>query len=495
LGLVRNDLCLVTASIATDHEVDAASKRWRALWRTHFYAGVFAFPFLVLMAITGLAILYTQPLQDALQGDIRRVESVRQPVSLDQQLTAVTDTYPDGKVTSVNVPRNATTATSFGLEDGTEVFVDPGTASVLGTTKSGGGFIGLTNRLHGDLNNSAIKVSLPAVSATFDNGPVWRKYVLGDALLEIMAGWTLVLVASGVYLWWPRRSRVNDKRSRRNKLVPRLAKTGRARWRDLHAIPGLALSVILGFFVVSGMPWSGYWGSNFTATANEISPNKWVDAPNSATPKLGDLDRFGNQINWNTGNAAIPLTVTPIDPKQARPLNLDSIKRIAQQEGMLPGYSMSFPEKADGTVTLSNSWPRKTGEARNVYLDRYTGKKIDSMTANGYGSVSRATDTLVSTHMGTQLGLISRIVMTLGCLLVIWSSISALVMFAKRRRPGTAGLPRRPRDISMANRLIAIACVLGIAYPLWGVSAAIVVGIDRFLIRRTPRLRVAFGQR
>jgi uncharacterized iron-regulated membrane protein len=456
---------------------------------------VFAFPFLVMMALTGLVILYTQPLQDAVQGNIRSVEAVKLPQSLDVQLAAVSDTYPEGKVTSVKVPRNATTATSFGLEDGTEVFVDPESAKVLGTTKSGGGFIGLANRFHGDLNNSAVKVSLPTVSAVFDKGPIFRPYVVGDALLEIMAGWTLVLVASGVYLWWPRRSRVNDQRSRRNKLVPRVAKTGRARWRDLHAIPGLALSLILGFFVVSGMPWSGYWGSNFTATANKISPNKWVDAPNSATPKLGDLDRFGNQINWNTGNAVIPLTVTPSNSTQARALTLDSLARLAKQEGMLPGYSMSFPEKANGTITLSNSWPRKTGEARNVYLDRYTGNTIDSMTANGYGTVSRATDTLVSTHMGTQLGLLSRIIMTLGCLLVIWSSISALVMFTKRRRPGTVGIPRRPQDIKMANRLIAITCALGIAYPLWGVTAALVLLADKFLIRRTPRLRIAFGQR
>ena len=42
--------------------------------------------------------------------------------------------------------------------------------------------------------------------------------------------------------------------------------------------------------------------------------------------------------------------------------------------------------------------------------------------------------------MGTQFGLFTRILMTLLCVLAIWSVISALVMFWKRRRPGTAGL-------------------------------------------------------
>lgn len=103
-------------------------------------------------------------------------------------------------------------------------------------------------------------------------------------------------------------------------------------------------------------------------------------------------------------------------------------------------------------------------------------------------------DTLVSVHMGTQLGLFSRIVMTLLCVLSIWSVISASVMFWKRRRPGTLGLPRRPVDLRLAARLRWSALAFGIVFPLWGVTALAVLGFDRFVIRRTG-LRTLFGQR
>jgi hypothetical protein len=54
---------------------DRTSRRWRSIWRIHFYAGMFSMPFIVLMAVTGLVILYTQPIQDLTEGDMRSVEA------------------------------------------------------------------------------------------------------------------------------------------------------------------------------------------------------------------------------------------------------------------------------------------------------------------------------------------------------------------------------------------------------------------------------------
>jgi uncharacterized iron-regulated membrane protein len=35
--------------------------------------------------------------------------------------------------------------------------------------------------------------------------------------------------------------------------------------------------------------------------------------------------------------------------------------------------------------------------------------------------------------------------------------------------------------------------VVALIYPLWGLSALIVIALDRFVIRRIPRLRNTFG--
>lgn len=492
------------APTSEDREVEHASRRWRTLWRTHFYAGIFSAPILVMFALTGLVILYTQPIQDLTQGNLRTVTAAGEWKSFDAQGRAVAKDDPDAEVTSVVVPRNATTATEFGLDNGQSAFVNPYTLKVLGTTDPGGGVVGLANRLHGTLNNESITLQLPALAGIIGSGPIMQEFVLGDVLLEIFACWALVLVVSGLYLWWPRRSRVKGGRAGKALLVPRVGKKGRARWRDLHAIPGMLAAAGTVFILVTGMFWSSYWGTNFAAVADKITPNHWIDPPNSSIAKLGDLDRLKNKINWNTAAAPIPNSdPNGIDPTSLpAQVSLDTVVAAAKQEGMRPGYSISYPENitegedpAFGSFTLANSWPRKTSEAKSVYVDQFTGQTIASMDMDGNGGVSIASDTLVSTHMGTQLGIFSRILMTIVCIMVIWSVGSAIVMYTKRRRTRTLGLPRRPRDLRLANGLIALMVVVAIVYPLWGLTALAVLLTDKYVVRRIGRLRLLFGQR
>jgi uncharacterized iron-regulated membrane protein len=488
---------ILPSAIDPRARADAASRRWRTVWRIHFYAGIFSAPFLVMLALTGLVILYTQPINDALQRDRRVVSAASTaPVSLGGQRDAVMVAYPDHRVTSVVVPRNSTTSTSFGLDDGREVFVNPYTGIVLGDNDPGRGLVALANRLHGSLNNEQITVPIPHLAGVFGDEPFWKDAPLGDVVLEVFATWGLVLASSGIYLWWPRKRDAN-----KALFLPRLRKKGRARWRDLHAVPGFALSFILAFFVISGMPWSSSWGGNFSWLANEVTPNAPIDAPSSGDVTLGDLDRLGNKITWNTAATVVPDSQIP--PALVAQVSLDVLAAAAADESMKPGYSISFPEDSldeagnaiYGAFTLSNSWPRKTGESRTVFVDQFTGNTLAVMKADGNGAVAYATDTLVSTHMGTQLGVVSRIVMTAGCVLVIWSVISATVMYNKRRRPGSVGLPRRPADLKLANRLLLIAVILAVVYPLWGLTALAVLAVDRFVIQRTSPLRRLFGQR
>jgi uncharacterized iron-regulated membrane protein len=169
---------------------------------------------------------------------------------------------------------------------------------------------------------------------------------------------------------------------------------------------------------------------------------------------------------------------------------------------MKPGYTISFAGNSEdeagnpvyGTFALYNSWPRRTSEARDVFIDQFSGEKLAEQNVYGSGAIQVGMDTLVSTHMGTQLGLFSRIMMTALCVLSIWSVISGFVMFWKRRRPGTAGLPRRPLNLRFTKPLMAAFVVFCIVFPQWAVTALAILALDRFVIRRTPRLRATFGQ-
>ena len=514
---------------ATGLRDDAASRRWRTVWRTHFYAGVVAAPILLLLAITGLVILYTQPITDFARGDITLRTTTGTSQSLSKQAEAVRTAFPDLAVVAMTTPVDQDHATAFGLSNGRDAYVDPGSLEVLGTRNPAGGVVGLANRLHGFLNNDAVEVSLPTLSGLVGEGPLLGKFSAGDALLEVFGGWALILACSGVYLWWPR-----QRDSGKALFLPRLRKKGRARWRDLHAVPGFLLSFVLVFFIVTGMPWSGYWGGNWAYLAGKITPPVEVTQPVSAIARLGDVDRLGNKLNWPLQDDPIPASAggsggsnsssnagsasddepghvghldepAPIAGGEltAAQVSLDVVAAAAADEGMQPGYIVIFPEDdmtdaaapVFGSFALTNPWPSKTQQSLTVYVDQFRGTTLGRTTADDWGGVSKGTDYLVSTHMGTQFGVVNRIVMTFGCVGVTWSIISATVMYTKRRRAGSLGLPRRPADIRLAHRLGLIALVIGIVYPLWGLTALVVMTFDRFVIRRAPRLRVAFGQR
>ncbi len=498
----------------TDPDADKASRRWRAVWRTHFYAGILSMPILLMLAITGLVIMYTQPINDTVDRGIRTVSVGKSVTTYDKQAAAALRRFPKETIVSVVTPSKPTHATAFGLSNGRDVFVDPYTAEVLGDADPDGGVVGLANRLHGTLNNETVTVPVPTAAGVFGPDPFFADIALGDVVVEIFACWGLILAASGVYLWWPRKRHTG-----KALFLPRLRKKGRARWRDLHAVPGFLLSFLLAFFVMTGLPWSGVWGSSFSFAAEKITPGSYPDQPGSTVAKLGDIDRFGNKINWALQGAPVPASPSPDDGPhdghgtdgssgtgtekgtEAAALSIDGVVKAGQAEGLRPGFAIAMPEDVTengktlyGSYAASNPWPSRSQHARSVYFDQFSGETIGEQKLYGVGAISTVSDYGVNTHMGTQFGLINRVVMTTACFALIWSVISGLTMYLKRRRKGTLGLPRRPRELKLANRLILISVLLGVVFPLWGVSALLVLGLDKFVIRRNSTLRTAFGQ-
>ncbi|MEZ5234662.1 MAG: PepSY domain-containing protein [Acidimicrobiales bacterium] len=134
---------------------ERSSRQWRSLWRIHFYAGMFAMPFILLMALSGLVILYTQPIEDLTEGSIRTVDvpAGAELLSYDEQAVNVQAAFPEAPVLDLTPLAAADRASRFFVDDGSvnglHVFVDPYTGEVLGDSKPGGGIIGLSNRLHG----------------------------------------------------------------------------------------------------------------------------------------------------------------------------------------------------------------------------------------------------------------------------------------------------------------------------------------------------------
>ena len=66
----------------------------------------------------GLVILYTQPIENLFEGDIRTVDRGAEIVSFDEQAAAVEAAYPDGTVLDLTPPADPGRSSRFFVDDG-----------------------------------------------------------------------------------------------------------------------------------------------------------------------------------------------------------------------------------------------------------------------------------------------------------------------------------------------------------------------------------------
>jgi len=139
---------------------------------------------------------------------------------------------------------------------------------------------------------------------------------------------------------------------------------------------------------------------------------------------------------------------------------------------------------------LVNRWPQKLSEQRTLYLDQFTGATITNATAAQDGALTRLTSFGVAMHMGNQLGVLTRISATAACLGVL----TGFLMWWKRRPADRTGLPgpasaaARAATPTRAKVAVSIAgVVLGVLYPVFGVSLLLMLAVEVVLTRRRTK--------
>lgn len=212
---------------------------YRSIWRWHFYAGLFCVPFVILLAITGSIYLFKPQVEAWLDRPYDRIALAGPPATADAQVAAALAAVPGATFKAYEIRERANDATRVivGARDGdVRVFVHPGSARVLKVEREDRRLMEVIKTIHGEL-------------------------LLGDRgsiLVELAASWAIVMIVTGLYLWWPRRAR-----GLAGVLYPRIGQTGRVFWRDLHAVTGIWVSSLALFLLLSGLPWTTVWGAAF----------------------------------------------------------------------------------------------------------------------------------------------------------------------------------------------------------------------------------------
>lgn len=422
----------------------SANALYGAFWRWHFYAGLLVMPVLMLMALTGGVYLFKPEIEGVLHKRLLHVPPAATAAPPQAWAEAALAVAP-GRVIQVVPPSAPADSAKLVVQadDGARqaVYVNPHDASVLGSVADGG-VMQVIKRVH----------SLDIA------GPVF------NLLVEVVAGWAIVMVATGVVLWWPR--------GRTGGVVTVRGGPGkRLFWRDLHAVTGIFTGAVIVFLAATGMPWSAVWGKEVRRMTTEAGWGR----PSAPTASAHQDHGAPPAVPWALQDADIHAGHHQggLAPDDSLDLN-EAIAR-ADASGLQRPYTLS-PPAAPGKPWSAAYMPGNAREMRTVYLDGADGRVIADIGYGDFGPAARTIEWGIAVHQGQQYGLANKLVMLAGCVAIWLLGVSGLVMWWKRR-PRLAAPPRPPTRAAYVG-LAGVVIPLAVIYPLVGASLIAALCLD-----------------
>lgn len=433
---------------------------YQTVWRWHFYAGIIFAPFLIILAITGSIYLFKPQIENVIYQDYYEVNPQEDRITATEQIEEAKRLYPDSVVTKYRPGENDERSSEVSImtsdNESLTVFIDPYTGKSLGELNNADRIMDRIEEFHGEL-----------MAGT-----------LGDRIVELAACWAIVLIVTGLFLWFPIK-----KKDLSGVLIPRFNKGKKIFRRDLHVVPAFWITAGMLFLIMTGLPWSGFWGNQFQALVTNTGfgypPSVWIgDAPSSIVQTKDIAD-----VPW----AAETLEVPKSEVQGLIPISIDEVVEIANSEGMHPSYTVIFPNDKEGVFTLS-AFPPKAQDEATIHIDQYTGAVLADYRYDNYGLIGKIVAWGITLHKGTQFGLINQLISLLICLGIILVAVSGFYLWWKRKPKKDLGAPKAI-SIKKMKFFLLLMIGLGIVFPLVGLSLIVVLAIDWLIIKRIPRLR------
>ncbi len=435
---------------------------YRTLWRWHFYAGLFCIPFVAVLALTGSVYLFKPQLEAFADRDVRTLSLSGQATSATAQVAAALQAVPGARVTAYELPWTPASAARVHVvrAQGAKaiVYVHPESLAVLKVIDPDTRVAEFVKDIHGEL----------LLGRT------------GAILVELAACWAIVMVITGLCLWWPRGAS-----GLAGVLYPRLHRGSRVLWRDVHAVTGVWVSGLALFLLLTGLPWTTVWGGAFKAVRSLGSPvaikQDWH------TGHEGEQAAHQHAMGTALADGAEAAAATPIGYDavvgQLLPLHLASPvlvqpPRKAGAPWVVKAESQNRPERVElrfDAVTGNRS-----------YLERFEDRPV----------VDRVVGIGVAAHEGQLFGLFNQLLGVVTALGLLTLCGSAVVMWWRRRPDGVLGAPPVPAVPAPVGRaLVVLICVLGVLLPLLGAALVAVALLERLVLRSRRGLRSWLGLR
>lgn len=423
---------------------------YRTIWRWHFYAGIFAIPFVILLSLTGAIYLFKPYYEHWQERDYRGLQVTGEALAPNDQITAALAAVENGKLLSYRLPQSPDEAVLIKVQADTNwmVFVNPYTGAVLAKERTDEQLMNIVKTIHGEL-------------------------LLGDVgsiLVELAACWAIVLIVTGLYLWWPRNAR-----GMAGVIYPRLREGSRTFWRDIHAVTGIWISALALFLLVTGLPWALVWGSAL----------KEVRAIDFSAQQDWSQSRAQEHQHWRAQASEVfnltPAVITTAQQLQLAPPVELSVAASSQashhtdhsehnhhelmaQSWKASSQTSNRPQRADVWINGDGSIEKRSDFAQKKLLDR----------AVGIG---------VAAHEGYLFGWFNLVLGVLTCAGLILISVSGFILWRKRKPESALGAPP-PMPVRVGFTVVAITLGLAIFLPVLAVSLVAILVIEFFVLRR-----------
>ena len=447
------------------------------VWRWHFFAGLMVIPFAVILAVTGSIYLFKPQFEAAVEA---RINAQAAPLAgdtlpADALIEAGLAAHPGASFAKLILPAtedDPTVEVLLRSEAGPRtLWIDRSTGSVLHDTATPGRFMNVVNDIHGSL-------------LAGDRGSL---------VVEIMASWMIILIVTGVFLWWPRGTvwwRV---------FVPNFGDGPgrRETWRKVHGMGGAWIGGLVLTILIFGLPCTQVWGDGFTKVKDlaglKTPGQEWFVTLESSNPHTdhsahGHEDQGTGAELWSTGAGDPGVDVQSGAAAGAQPLPLQTILQGARPDRYAPPVEVQPPRGENGVWTIRSMTPSRPDRI-TVHYDRWTGQELMRIEFSDHNPVDRFVALGVAFHEGALFGWLNQVVGLIAALGVILLSVTGGIMWWRRRPKGRLGTPPMPSDKRIAAGLLVLIVVLGVLLPMAGVTLLAALFVDALLsgIRRLRR--------
>ena len=441
-------------------------RRWpdfRAVWRWHFYAGLLCLPFVCFLALTGSIYLFKPQIEGWLDRPYDSLPGI-QTASSARAVAAVLDANPGWTLHAYELPRTPQAAARVLIGRAGEerrVYVDRGPLRILANVREEQRPMRVLFHLHGELLQGD----------------------RGSMVVELAASWTIVMVITGLWLWWPRQAV-----GLAGVVYPRLGAGRRLFWRDLHAVTGLWISLFVLLLLISGLPWAKNWGSYLKEvrriTGTAAAHQDWTNGRSSeiAANQAMDMAGMAGMAGMSDMAPARPAAEGRLTPEAFAPL--DRIARTVAALDLPPPVLISPPKTPGGL------WSAKSdAQNRPLRVDLKLSSSGAVMSRTDFaqrGLIDRIVGVGVAAHEGQLFGWANQLLGLTVAAGLVTLSVSAVVLWWRRRTVGVLGAPTPQGDPRFSIGLALTIGLLGVLLPEFGLSLIVVAVVERLILRRLP---------